>query len=92
MKKCFVLLYRPGPNWLKGKPVSDQPLEDHLDYMLTLKSEGIVTMGGPFEDSSGGLGITEVADIKEAQELVKWDPAVRVGTLIAEVIEWRRIV
>ncbi len=92
MTKRFVLLYRPGPNWISGKPVSDQPLKDHLDYMLTLNSEGIVTMGGPFEDSSGGLGIVEAADIEEAQELVDWDPAIRLGTLTAEVHEWRRII
>ncbi len=92
MTKHFVLLYRPGPNWVKGKPVSDQPLKDHLDYMLTRNSEGIVTMVGPFEDSSGGLGIVEAADIEEAQELVDWDPAIRQGTLTADVFEWRRII
>ena len=77
---------------MKGKPVSDQPLKDHLDYTLTLNSEGIVTMSGPFEDSSGGLSIVEAADIEEAQELIDWDPAIRQGTLTADVFEWRRII
>ena len=88
----FALLYRPGPNWIAGKPLSDQPLKDHLDYMLTLNSEGIVTMAGPFQNSSGGLVIGETKDIEEAKERVNRDPAIRQGTLSAEVIELKRIV
>lgn len=92
MKRQFALLYWPGPNWIAGTPLACQPLQQHLEYMQTLKSDGIVTMGGPFEDGSGGLGIVEATDIEDVHELVDWDPAVRCGTLTVEVFEWDRIV
>lgn len=92
MSKHFVFLYRPGPNWISGKPVSDQSLEDHLDYLLNLSSRGLVTIGGPFQDGSGGLVIAEATDVEEAKELVNRDPAIRQSTLTADVFEWNPVV
>lgn len=92
MKKYFALLYSRGPNWLPGTPLRDQPLRAHLNYMQTLKSDGIVKMGGPFEGESAGLGVVEVDDLEEVHELVGWDPAIRSGLLTVEVFEWDRIV
>ena len=92
MSHHFVLLYQPGPTWLPGKPVSCQPLKDHVDYMLTLHSEGIGLMAGPFPDSSGGLAIVKTADIENAKKLLACDPAIRTGTLVADAIEWTRLV
>ena len=92
MKKHFALLYSRGPNWLPGKPLPDQPLRGHLNYMLTLNAEGIVKMGGPFEGESSGLGVIEAADLEEVHDLVGWDPAIRSGLLTVEIFEWDRIV
>jgi hypothetical protein len=29
MKKTFLVLYRPGPSWIEGKSIYEQPLEAH---------------------------------------------------------------
>ena len=46
MKQAFVLLYRPGPAWIEGKPVSEQPLREHLDYLSGLYQTGTLLMAG----------------------------------------------
>jgi hypothetical protein len=35
-KMTFLVIYRPGPSWLVGKPISEQPLKEHGKYMLSL--------------------------------------------------------
>ena len=92
MKRHFALFYWPGPNRVSGQPVADQPLEEHLNYMQALNSDGIVKLGGPFEDGSGGLRIVEAEHIDDVYELVDWDPAVRSGILAVDVVGWDRFV
>jgi len=92
MQKLYVLLYRPGHAWLTGKPMSEQALDGHLRYLRSLHAEGIVKSGGPFANGLGGLGIVQAADLAEAEDLLAWDPAVRCGTLAADIFEWRQIV
>ena len=60
--------------------------------MLTLKSDGIVKMGGPFEDGSGGLGVVEADAVEDVHELIDRDPAIRSGVLTVEFFAWDRIV
>ncbi len=57
MVKSFVAYYEPGPNWLKGMPMKDQPLKAHVEYMVALHDRERLTMGGPFADDSGALVI-----------------------------------
>ena len=33
----FVVLYRPGPGWLEGKTIREQPISEHVGYMKKLK-------------------------------------------------------
>jgi hypothetical protein len=40
-KTTFLVIYRPGPAWLVGKSVSEQPLKEHGKYMLSLYVKGI---------------------------------------------------
>lgn len=89
MSNSYLVLYRPGPNWIPDLALSDQPLADHLQYMVNLKADGVVRMGGPFEDSSGGFGIVDVVSMDEVQELVDWDPGIRAGVLTADIVQWR---
>ena len=35
-KTTYLVLYRPGPAWLTGKSVMEQPLKEHGKYMLSL--------------------------------------------------------
>ena len=35
-KATYLVIYRPGPAWLVGKSVLEQPLKEHGKYMLSL--------------------------------------------------------
>jgi len=36
----YLCVYRPGPRWLPGKPLAEQPLREHGRYMLDLYKRG----------------------------------------------------
>ena len=88
----FVAIYRRGPGWLPGKPLREQPLKPHLDYLLGLHRQGKLTMGGPFGDETGGLVLLDVANLEDASALIAADPAIIAGLLQAEVKAWMRLV
>jgi len=90
--KSFAAFYEPGPNWLKGKPMKDQPLEAHVDYMLRLHEQGKLIMGGGLEDGSGALVVFAAENMGEVDEFLSSDPAIVTGILVARVKEWSRIV
>jgi len=90
--ETIAVLYEPGPNWLPGRPLSQQPLREHVDYLLALHETGQLEMGGPYADGSGGLVILSVADVAEAERLVADDPAVVSGILQATIRAWNRVV
>ena len=92
MTKYFAAFYQPGPNWISGKPISQQPLSDHVAYLTGLHQQDIVSMGGPFADGQAGLVILAADDQAQAAALIARDPAVQSAILTAEVREWRRIV
>ena len=76
-KTTFLVIYRPGPAWLVGKPVSEQPLKEHGKYMLGLYVKGSMKLAGPLTDNAGGAVVLAVADESEAKAIVTEDPAVK---------------
>lgn len=84
----YAICYTPGPHWLAGKAIWDQPLQAHGDYMSGLYARHTLIMGGPFTDSSGGLAIIEVADDQAAQSIVDHDPSITAGIFNASVHPW----
>lgn len=92
MTNSYIAYYEPGPNWLEGKPLRDQPLKTHVDYLVRLHKNGEVIMGGPLGDGSGGLVVFATDDISDVTDLVSRDPAVVEGILVASVKQWERIV
>jgi uncharacterized protein YciI len=87
-KATFLVIYRPGPAWLTGKSVSEQPLKDHGKYMLGLYVRGSMKLAGPLTDNAGGAVVLEVADESEAQAIVAQDPAVKSGIFVYEMHPW----
>jgi hypothetical protein len=53
-KATYLVIYRPGPAWLTGKSVMEQPLKEHGKYMLSLYIKGSMRLAGPFTDNAGG--------------------------------------
>ena len=46
-KATYLVVYRPGPAWLTGKSVMEQPLKEHGKYMLSLYIKGSMRLAGP---------------------------------------------
>ena len=87
-KITFLVIYRPGPSWLVGKPVSEQPLKEHGKYMLSLYVKGSMKLAGPLTDNTGGAVVLAVANESEAKAIVTEDPAVKAGIFIYEMHPW----
>jgi len=86
--KYYVFLHVPGPNWLAGKPVTEQPLAGHFQYMSRLESEGKLVLGGGFLDGSGAMGVLTANSQSEADQIVANDPAVKEQIVKATVHPW----
>ena len=85
----FVVIYRPGPAWQAGRPMSEQGLLPHGRYYRGLLDDGRLFAGGGFTGSDGGMAILRVADMGAARAIVAADPAVTSGIFVAELEQWR---
>jgi len=88
-KGTYLVLYRPGPAWLTGKSVMEQPLKEHGKYMLSLYIKGSMKLAGPLTDNAGGAVLLEVSDEAEAKAIVANDPAVKSGVFVYEMHPWK---
>ena len=84
-----LVLYRPGPGWLTGKSVMEQPLKEHGKYMLSLYIKGSMKLAGPLTDNAGGAVLLEVSNEAEAKAIVANDPAVKSGVFVYEMHPWK---
>jgi uncharacterized protein YciI len=87
-RKTFIVIYKPGPGWVPGKSLREQPLQEHGKYILSLYSQGLLKLGGPFADETGGAAVFEAADDKDAKAIVAKDPAVVSQIFVPEVHPW----
>ena len=87
----YLVVFRPGPQWLPGKPLSAQPLREHGAYMLDLYRRGVLKHAGGFMDDSGGAMVFEAADEPAARELIIKDPAVAAGVFVFQLQRWRLV-
>jgi uncharacterized protein YciI len=88
-KATYLVIYRPGPAWLAGKSVLEQPLKEHGKYMLSLYIKGSMKLAGPLTDDAGGAVLLAVADESEAKTIVAADPAVKSGIFVYEMHPWK---
>src|SRR6266567_5253640 len=88
-KATYLVIYRPGPAWLVGKSVLEQPLKEHGKYMLSLYIKGSMKLAGPLTDDAGGAVLLEVSDEAEAKAIVANDPAVKSGIFVYEMHPWK---
>ena len=84
----YLCVYRPGPRWLPGKPLAEQPLREHGRYMLDLYKRGVMRMAGRFADGSGGAMLFGADDDASAQAIVAADPAVVAEIFTYELRQW----
>jgi len=83
MKNTFIILWGPGPAWVTGKTVREQPFWDqHADFMDRLFENGMVVLGGPFADATGSLVVVEAESEQEVADLIAQDPFVVQGIFV----------
>jgi uncharacterized protein len=87
-RPTFLVVYRPGPAFLAGKPLAQQPLQEHGRYILSLYVKGALKHAGPFGDDTGGAAVFEATDETEAKAIVAADPAVVSGVFLADLHPW----
>ena len=87
-KQTYLVVYKPGPKWLPGKPLAEQPLKEHFKYMLSLYTSGTMRFAGPFAKDAGGAVLFEADGDEDALKIVKNDPAVMGQTFIYELNRW----
>lgn len=87
----YVVLHKPGPAWLPGKSLFEQPgVREHVEHYRQWLDSGKLAWGGPHLDAAGGGMMVPAAGVPEAEvrSFAAEDPAVRSGVLLAEVRPW----
>jgi uncharacterized protein YciI len=87
MKNYVFVLLKTGKVTIGNKDESNKVFAGHFSNMKRLANEGKLVLAGPFVEGEKkrGLFILDVKTIKEAEELVKSDPAVAAGVLDYEL-------
>jgi uncharacterized protein YciI len=85
----YIVLYRPGPAWIAGKPMNQQKLGPHVAFIRGLLADGRLVAAGPFTDAGeGGMAILRAASLAEARTAVGSDPTVRAGIFAVDIRPW----
>jgi hypothetical protein len=90
MPKTFAVTREPGPAWVVGVPMRQQPLwAEHAQFMDALFTAGHIVLGGPYADESGVLLIVTAHDNAAVLSLWREDPWVVSPILPVKTIqEW----
>lgn len=88
LSRTYLVVYRPGPAWVPDKPLAEQSLKQHRQYILSLYARGALRLAGPFLDNTGGAAALEAANEDEARALMAADPAVLSGVFVTELHPW----
>lgn len=86
--RTYAVIYEIGRGWQMGKPIEEQALGQHYDFLQYLFQQGILIEGGPYLDDSGGLALIRAEDIDAAWEIVEQDPAVLNEVFVPEIHPW----
>ncbi len=85
--KVFLLDYLPGSTWEQGKPLGEQAIDAHLEYVGAKFASGMLIAGGPVSDAHGRYAVL-ASDKAAAEALVGDDPSVKAGLFEVSVLEW----
>jgi uncharacterized protein YciI len=86
--QTYLIVYRPGPAWLSGQPISAQPLKGHGQFLLGLYQLGQLRLAGPFRDDTGGALVLEASNEEQARTIIQSDPAVADGVFTYTLHPW----
>ena len=90
--KTYAFVYGPGPQWIAGRPGTQQDLGAHRTYIAELYTRGRVLFGGTFlDDAGGGFGVVRAQDHDEASAMLAADPAITEGIMTGIVRRWHAV-
>lgn len=82
----FAVIYKPGSNWVAGRPFHEQErIGQHREFLNDEHSAGHVLVAGPFLDDSGGFAIFEAASADELTGMLDRDATVQHEILTYEI-------
>lgn len=90
MKKYVMAFLKKGPNRNMDEDSAMKLQMAHLENIGKMAEEGKLVLAGPFfgEQDLRGIYIFNVESIAEAEALTNTDPAIKVGSLEMELLEW----
>ena len=87
----YLCIYKAGPAWQAGKPMSAQALGPHAAFIKRLLDGGQLFAGGPMLDADGGLAIVRAASAEDAKAIFEADPALASGIFVGEIHPWKPV-
>ena len=91
--------YTTGVNWLKDKPVMEQNLKEHMQYMQYLSEQEVLVVAGALdqavprkygENVAVGLFVVQTPTIDKARNYIEKDPLIVGGTCqLQEIHGWQ---
>lgn len=90
MKKTFIILFDPGPNFDERKEIEKQVhWDEHVKFVDDLFDEGKVIIAGPIIHYDRIVIIYDAVDESEVRITFKDDPFIKTGILHLEsIMEW----
>lgn len=91
MKMYTFVILKTGENKTTDKTKIDSAFKGHMANIGKLAANGKLVVAGPMgknDKNYRGIFIFNVKTVAEAQELLKGDPAVQSGILVAEIYPW----
>jgi uncharacterized protein len=67
------------------KPLTAELVQNHVDFLKTLKAQGRLILCGPFADYPGGLVILSAQNLDEATQIAQSDPFITSGCKTFEI-------
>ncbi|WP_242615157.1 YciI family protein [Paenibacillus solani] len=61
------------------KPLNEEVIMSHVEYLRGLESQGELILSGPFTDYPGGMVIVIAEDLNEATNIANSDPFIASG-------------
>lgn len=89
----FAVTRVPGPSWLPGRSMREQPgWDEHAAFMDGLAARGFIVLGGPLGAGDRFHFAVEAASEEEIRAAFDDDPWVPAGLLrIASIEPWRLV-
>lgn len=67
------------------KPLNEEIIKSHVEYLKELKGKGKLVLCGPFTDYPGGMVVLRAGDLAEATSIAQADPFIASGCKSFEI-------